>query len=181
MIRYQAIFEVPDGHEIGCAYAKICRIDDGKEIREESDYKDVYAQPMRYIERSNPDYDLGFEEGKAAAPFADTKRAEEAAYKRGYQAAMENKRKAEKSADEERGWVLCSERQPETNGWYLTTVSGQVCGLEHPFSGISEFANGRWVSGDDVDETDITIAWMRLPKPYLDQIEKVLEKLRKEK
>jgi hypothetical protein len=111
-------------------------------------------------------YDLGFEEGKAAAPFADTKRAEEVAYKRGYQAAMENMRKAEKTADKEQDWILCSEKQPEINGWYLTTVSGQVCGQDHPFSGISEFANGRWVSGDDVDETEIVIAWMPMPDPY---------------
>jgi hypothetical protein len=45
-------------------------------------------------------YNFGFEEGKAAAPFADTKRAEEVAYMRGYQAAMENMRKAKKTAEE---------------------------------------------------------------------------------
>ena len=63
-------------------------------------------------------------------------------------------------------WIPCSERQPDANGWYITTISGEICGQDRAFSGMSEFANGKWVSGDDVDETEMTFAWMPLPKPY---------------
>lgn len=63
-------------------------------------------------------------------------------------------------------WIPCSERQPDVNGWYVTTISGEICGQDRAFSGMSEFANGKWMSGDDVDETEMTIAWMPLPEPY---------------
>jgi hypothetical protein len=63
-------------------------------------------------------------------------------------------------------WIPCSERQPDVNGWYITTISGEICGQDRAFSGMSEFANGKWTSGDDVDETEMTIAWMPLPEPY---------------
>ena len=66
----------------------------------------------------------------------------------------------------EQRWILCSERQPDVNGWYITTISGEICGQDRAFSGMSEFANGKWTSGDDVDETEMTIAWMPLPEPY---------------
>lgn len=63
-------------------------------------------------------------------------------------------------------WIPCSERQPDVNGWYITTISGEICGQDRAFFGMSEFANGKWTSGDDVDETEMTIAWMPLPEPY---------------
>jgi len=63
-------------------------------------------------------------------------------------------------------WIPCSERQPDVNGWYITTISGEICGQDRAFSGMSEFANGKWMSGDDVDETEMTIAWKPLPEPY---------------
>ena len=63
-------------------------------------------------------------------------------------------------------WIPCSERQPDASGWYITTISGEICGQDRAFSGMSEFANGKWMSGDDVDETEMTIAWMPLPEPY---------------
>ena len=63
-------------------------------------------------------------------------------------------------------WIPCSERQPDVNGWYITTISGEICGQDRAFSGMSEFANGKWTSGDDADETEMTIAWMPLPEPY---------------
>ena len=63
-------------------------------------------------------------------------------------------------------WIPCSERLPNVNGWYITTISGEICGQDRAFSGMSEFANGKWVSDYDVDETEMTIAWMPLPKPY---------------
>lgn len=66
----------------------------------------------------------------------------------------------------EQRWIPCGERQPDVNGWYVTTISGEICGQDRAFSGMSEFANGKWMSGDDVDETEMTIAWMPLPEPY---------------
>lgn len=63
-------------------------------------------------------------------------------------------------------WIPCSERQPDVNGWYVTTISGEICGQDRAFSGMSEFANGKWMGGDDVDETEMTIAWMPLPEAY---------------
>ena len=74
--------------------------------------------------------------------------------------------KALTSVQPEQRWVPCSERQPDVNGWYITTISGEICGQDRAFSGMSEFANGKWMSGDDVDETEMTIAWMPLPEPY---------------
>lgn len=66
-------------------------------------------------------------------------------------------------------WIPCSERQPDVNGWYITTISGEICGQDRAFSGMSEFANGKWTSGDDADETEMTIAWMPLPEPYQEE------------
>jgi hypothetical protein len=66
---------------------------------------------------------------------------------------------------EKQRWIPCNERQPDVNGWYITTISGEICGQDRAFSGMSEFANGKWMSGDDVDETEMTIAWMPLPEP----------------
>ena len=74
--------------------------------------------------------------------------------------------KALTSVQPEQRWVPCSERQPDVNGWYITTISGEICGQDRAFSGMSEFANGKWTSGDDVDETEMTIAWMPLPEAY---------------
>ena len=74
--------------------------------------------------------------------------------------------KALTSAQPEQRWIPCSERQPDVNGWYITTISGEICGQDRAFSGMSEFANGKWTSGDDVDETEMTIAWMPLPEAY---------------
>jgi hypothetical protein len=63
-------------------------------------------------------------------------------------------------------WVSCKEQQPKTNGWYLITMSGEICGQDQPFTGISEFANGKWGIDDDVDETEFTLAWMPSPEPW---------------
>ena len=63
-------------------------------------------------------------------------------------------------------WVPCKERQPKTNGWHLVTLSGEICGQDKPFSGISYFVNGKWGIDDDVDETELTLAWIPLPEPY---------------
>lgn len=45
MTKWVAEFEIPDGHLIGCAYAKTCPNDNKN--RKEEDYKDVYATTQR--------------------------------------------------------------------------------------------------------------------------------------
>ena len=53
-MKYIAVFDIPDGWGIGCAYAKACP-DDGK-IREDSDCKTVYSNTEKIDEYMRPKY-----------------------------------------------------------------------------------------------------------------------------
>lgn len=57
------------------------------------------------------------------------------------------------------GWIPCSERLPEKEGFYLVTMDGEICGVDHVFTTICGFECGEW------DEGKI-FAWQRLPDPY---------------
>lgn len=59
------------------------------------------------------------------------------------------------------GWIPCSERLPEVDGMYTTTLSGELVGTEEPFVGQSYFEDGYWE-----EDGDCVIAWMPLPEPY---------------
>lgn len=63
-------------------------------------------------------------------------------------------------------WIPCNRKQPEKPGWYLVTIDGEICGSDVPVAGMSEWSDGKWLGGDDSDETDLTIAWMPMPEPY---------------
>ena len=68
--------------------------------------------------------------------------------------------KEEKRRPSEHQWIPCSERLPESDGWYMTTYDGDICGEDGKvFSGMSEYENGQWVE-------DTVYAWMPLPEPY---------------
>ena len=57
------------------------------------------------------------------------------------------------------GWIPCSERLPDTDGWYYTTEKyGKV--VE---SGMCKFQNGKW---EHCDSDITTIAWQCRPQPY---------------
>ena len=58
-------------------------------------------------------------------------------------------------------WIPCSERLPEVDGMYTTTLSGELVGTEEPFVGQSYFEDGYWE-----EDGDCVIAWMPLPEPY---------------
>lgn len=62
------------------------------------------------------------------------------------------------------GWIPCSERLPEEDGFYLATLDGEIAGEEKPFSGLAEFENGKWV--DDDEDYQCIIAWQPIPEPY---------------
>ena len=67
------------------------------------------------------------------------------------------------------GWIPCSERLPEKEGAYITTLSGTLVGENALLVGWSyfesdcweEFGNSHW----EEDEFNV-IAWMPLPEPY---------------
>lgn len=61
-------------------------------------------------------------------------------------------------------WIPCSERNPDKDGIYLATISGELCGAEGNFTGLAEYLCGKW-EDDDADFKAI-IAWQQLPKPY---------------
>ena len=58
-------------------------------------------------------------------------------------------------------WIPCSERLPEVDGMYTTTLSGELVGTDKPFVGQSYFEDGYWE-----EDGDCVIAWMPLPEPY---------------
>ena len=51
-------------------------------------------------------------------------------------------------------WIPCSERLPEERGFYLTTTKDKAVYRDY------------W-NEDNFDRTEMVIAWMPLPKPYL--------------
>lgn len=57
------------------------------------------------------------------------------------------------------GWIPVSERLPE-DGTYLCTLSGELLGIDEPFTGMCGIENGKW------DEEGCVIAWRPLPEPY---------------
>ena len=58
------------------------------------------------------------------------------------------------------GWIPCSERLPEKDGWYLITVQGyeKVVDMEWYYS--------EWGAWNGVSSEQQVIAWTPLPKPY---------------
>ena len=62
------------------------------------------------------------------------------------------------------GWIPVSERLPEKDGFYITTMDGEVVGQEESFVGLAEFENGKWI--DDEEDYKCVIAWRPLPDPY---------------
>lgn len=62
------------------------------------------------------------------------------------------------------GWIPCSVRLPEEDGFYLATLDGEIVGEEKSFSGLAEFENGKWV--DDDEDYQCIKAWQPLPEPY---------------
>lgn len=65
------------------------------------------------------------------------------------------------------GWIPCSQRMPENDGFYLATIDGEIAGEDKPFSGLAEFENGKWI--DDEEDYQCIIAWQPLPEPYRPQ------------
>ena len=61
-------------------------------------------------------------------------------------------------------WIPVEERLPETDGFYIATMDGEIAGQKIPFTGLAEFENGKWV--DDEEDYNCVIAWHPLPDPY---------------
>lgn len=62
------------------------------------------------------------------------------------------------------GWIVCNDRLPEEDGFYIATLDGEIIGGDEPFSGMAEFENGKWV--DDEEDYKCVLAWMQKPTPY---------------
>ena len=62
------------------------------------------------------------------------------------------------------GWIPVERGLPEEDGFYIATMDGEVAGQEEPFTGLTEFENGKWI--DDEDDYKYVIAWRPLPDPY---------------
>lgn len=91
-----------------------------------------------------------------------TDRYDAAAY--GFVVARERIAEIIRGYGEEDGWIPCSERMPENDGFYLATIDGEIAGEDKPFSGLAEFENGKWI--DDEEDYQCIIAWQPLPEPY---------------
>ena len=63
------------------------------------------------------------------------------------------------SADRPQGWIPCSERLPEKDGFYLVTVTDgeQIAVCKMPF--VESEWGGNWFD-------DEVVAWMPLPEPW---------------
>ena len=61
-------------------------------------------------------------------------------------------------------WIPVSERLPESEGIYPVTLDGTIVGEDIPFTGLSEFEDGKWI--DDEEYYKCIIAWQPLPEPY---------------
>ena len=62
------------------------------------------------------------------------------------------------------GWILVDERLPESDGFYLATLDGEILGQEEAFAGLAEFEHGKWI--DDKEDYKCVLAWQPLPEPY---------------
>lgn len=62
-------------------------------------------------------------------------------------------------------WIPVDERLPESDGFYLATLDGEICGQEEAFTGLAEFEHGKWI--DDEEGYKCVIAWQPLPEPYI--------------
>lgn len=76
-------------------------------------------------------------------------------------AKLEDAEELRTNFEETSKWIPCSEKMPEDDGLYNTTLSGELIGADEAFTGQSHFENGHWE-----DDGDCVIAWMPLPKPY---------------
>ena len=62
------------------------------------------------------------------------------------------------------GWILVDERLPESDGFYLATLDGEICGQKEAFTGLAEFEHGKWI--DDEEGYKCVLAWKPLPEGY---------------
>ena len=60
------------------------------------------------------------------------------------------------------GWIPCSERLPEEEGYYLITIL--FYHLHNPLVMGCQFEDGEWWK---IDKDDKVIAWQPLPKPFV--------------
>lgn len=65
---------------------------------------------------------------------------------------------------EKTGWIPVSEGNPKADGFYISTLDGEIVGEDKPIAGMAEFHNGKWV--DDEDDYQCVLAWMPLPEPW---------------
>nr|DAK68215.1 MAG TPA: Protein of unknown function (DUF551) [Caudoviricetes sp.] len=61
-------------------------------------------------------------------------------------------------------WIPVDEKLPESDGFYLATLDGEICGQEEAFTGLAEFEHGKWI--DDEEGYKCVLAWQPLPEPY---------------
>ena len=65
------------------------------------------------------------------------------------------------STDTSSGWIPCSERLPEEDGYYLTTI--RFYHLHNLVAMGCNFEDGKWLYMDGDDEV---LAWQPLPAPF---------------
>ena len=62
------------------------------------------------------------------------------------------------SALERDRWIPVAEK-PKSEGTYLATLDGEICGQDDPVTSICGYYRGKW-------DEDCVIAWRPLPEPY---------------
>ena len=65
-------------------------------------------------------------------------------------------------------WITVGKRKPDSDGWYLTTIDGEVCGSEENIVEVAEWDEHRkaWLDPNGDPDTEIVYAWMPLPDPW---------------
>lgn len=77
--------------------------------------------------------------------------------------------------ERERQWIPCSERLPEEDGQYIITVKYKhEEGYEDIYAEHGEWNNGKWdmFYFGHCGEVEKILAWMPLPEPYKQEVEK---------
>lgn len=85
-------------------------------------------------------------------------------YATGYLSALSKIEGTISGVKENDGWIPVEERLPESDGFYLATLDGEICGQEEAFAGLAEFEHGKWI--DDEEGYKCVLAWQPLPNPY---------------
>ena len=79
----------------------------------------------------------------------------------GHYVSVEKAKEIIRSHMKNDGWIPVEKQgDPKKDGTYLCTFTGELCGIDEPFTGMCGYESGEW------DEPDCVLAWQPRPEPY---------------